>query len=414
MTKRNIAFSPPDITQEEIDEVAAALSSGWITTGPRTKQFEKEINEYTGAEGTVCLASCTAAMELFYRLIGIEEGDEVIVPAYTYTATASAAIHAGATVRFVDSKQDTCQMDLEHLRSLINPKTKVIAAVELAGIPEQHEEIYKIIREKQEMFTPGGVTELGKKLQKCFGRIILLSDSAHAFGMSKKIKSDAGVEEKCMAGNIADFTAFSFHAVKNLTTAEGGALSWKKHPGIDSTELYKWLQLFSLHGQSKDAFAKVSLGNWEYDIVGPFYKANMTDIMAAMGLVQFRRYPKLLTRREELIQKYNECMDSLGIQYLPHLSNEYESSKHLYLIRIPGIDEVKRNELIIKLAEQGIATNVHYKPLPMMTAYKQMGFDIKDFPNAFAYYKNEITLPLHTLITDEDMEYILKCFQEQF
>ena len=409
MTKRNISFSPPDITKEEIDEVAAALSSGWITTGPRVKQFEKEITEYTGAAGTVCLASCTAAMELFYMLMGIEEGDEVIVPAYTYTATASAAIHAGATVRFVDSSKDTCQMDLEKLKSMIGPKTKAVVAVELAGIPERHEEIYRIIREKQDLFTPGGKTELGRKLQKSFGRVMLLSDSAHAFGMSKKVKNSDGSTSIKMAGNIADFTAFSFHAVKNLTTAEGGALSWKVAPGIDNEEIYKWLQLFSLHGQSKDAFAKTRLGNWEYDIVGPFYKANMTDIMAAIGLVQFKRYPGLLKRREELITKYNECMEKLGIQYLPHLSKGYESSKHLYMIRIPGIDEKKRNEIIVRLAEQAVATNVHYKPLPMMTAYKNLGFDIADYPNAYDYYKNEITLPLHTLISDEDAEYITDC-----
>ena len=401
--KRTISFSPPDISDLEINEVVDALRSGWITTGPRTKELEKRLAEFCHTSKVVCLNSATAAEELNFRICGIGEGDEVIVPAYTYTASASAAIHCGAKVIFVDSQKDSTEMDYDKVAEAITEKTKAIVAVDLGGIIVDYDRLFEIVEARKELFKPAGNTDLGKRIQKAIGRVIIFSDAAHALGASKNGK---------MAGEIADFTDFSFHAVKNFTTAEGGASTWRDIPGIDNEEIYHQYQLYSLHGQSKDALAKNQLGAWEYDIIGPWYKCNMTDIMAAIGLRQLDRYPGLLERRREIIGKYDAMCDELGVKHLAHYTENSTSSGHLYLTRIPGATDEIRREIIIKLAERGVNTNVHYKPLPMMTAYKEMGWDIKDFPNAYDYYANLITLPLHTKLTDEDVDYVISNFKE--
>lgn len=401
--KRTISFSPPDISDLEINEVVDALRSGWITTGPRTKELEKRLAEFCHTSKVVCLNSATAAEELNFRICGIGEGDEVIVPAYTYTASASAAIHCGAKVIFVDSQKDSTEMDYDKVAEAITEKTKAIVAVDLGGIIVDYDRLFEIVEARKELFKPAGNTDLGKRIQKAIGRVIIFSDAAHALGASKNGK---------MAGEIADFTDFSFHAVKNFTTAEGGASTWRDIPGIDNEEIYHQYQLYSLHGQSKDALAKNQLGAWEYDIIGPWYKCNMTDIMAAIGLRQLDRYPGLLERRREIIGKYDAMCDELGVKHLAHYTENSTSSGHLYLTRIPRATDEIRREIIIKLAERGVNTNVHYKPLPMMTAYKEMGWDIKDFPNAYDYYANLITLPLHTKLTDEDVDYVISNFKE--
>lgn len=393
MKRRSIAFSPPDITELEIQEVVEALRSGWITTGPRTKKLEKELAEYCHTNKVVCLNSATAAEELNLQILGIGEGDEVLVPAYTYTASASAAIHCGATVKFIDSQKDSVEMDYGAMEAAITEKTKAIITVDLGGIPCDYDRVFRAVERKKALFHPTN------EIQKAIGRVIVVADAAHAFGSEWHGKK---------VGEIADFTSFSFHAVKNFTTAEGGASTWKSIPGIDDEELYHQYQLLSLHGQSKDALAKTKLGAWEYDIVGPWYKFNMTDIAAAIGLKQLERYQDLLTRRKEIIEKYDAAFRPLGIQVLNHYSEEHISSGHLYLTRIPGITTEQRQESIEKMAERGIACNVHYKPLPMMTAYKAYGWDIKDFPNAYDYYHNLITLPLHTKLSDEDVEYVIR------
>ena len=403
IAKRVIPFSPPDISELEIQEVVETLKSGWITTGPRTKELERRLAEYCHTSRVVCLNSATAAEELNFRICGIGEGDEVIVPAYTYTASASAAIHCGAKVIFVDSQKDSTEMDYDKVAEAITSRTKAIVAVDLAGIIADYDRLYEVVEAKKHLFTPGGNSDLGRRIQKTLGRVLIFSDAAHALGAQKDGKR---------AGEIADFTDFSFHAVKNFTTAEGGAATWKDIPGIDNEEIYRQYQLYSLHGQSKDALAKNQLGSWEYDIVGPWYKCNMTDIMAAIGLRQLERYPGLLERRKEIIGKYDAMCDELGVKHLVHYTDNSISSGHLYLTRIPGATDEIRREIIIKLAEAGVNTNVHYKPLPMMTAYKEMGWDIKDFPNAYDYYVNLITLPLHTKLTDEDVDYVISNFKE--
>lgn len=403
MKKRNIPFSPPDITDAEIDEVAEALRSGWITTGPRVKELEKRLANFCHTSKVVCLNSATAAEELNFRVLGIGEGDEVIVPAYTYTATASAAVHCGAKVILVDSQKDSPEMDYDKLAEAITEKTKAIVAVDLGGVIADYDRIFEIAENKKSLFVPSGNTELGRRIQKAIGRVAVFADGAHSLGASRKGR---------MAGEIADFTSFSFHAVKNFTTAEGGAATWRDIPGIDNEEIYHQYQLYSLHGQSKDALAKTQVGAWEYDIVGPWYKCNMTDVMAAIGLKQLDRYPSLLTRRSEIISKYDAMCDEMGVKHLVHRGENFQSSNHLYLTRIPGIGDAERREIIVKLAERGVNCNVHYKPLPMMTAYKELGWDIKDFPNAYDYYCNLITLPLHTLLIDEDVEYVCESFRD--
>lgn len=395
MKRFNIPFSPPDMTEAEVKEVADAILSGWITTGPRTKEFERQIASYVGVNKAVCLNSQTACAEMALRLLGIGAGDEVIVPAYTYTATASVVCHVGAKLVMVDVQPDCLEMDYEALEKAITPATKAIIPVDLAGIPCDYDRIFAIVERKKHLFQPSN------DIQRAIGRVAICADAAHAFGASYHGK---------MVGSIADFTSFSFHAVKNLTTAEGGALTWRPIPGIDEDELYHMAQLYSLHGQSKDALAKTKLGAWEYDIVGPWYKCNMTDIMAALGLVQLKRYPSLLERRKQIIHRYDEAFQPLGIEVLNHYSEQHQSSGHLYITRIPGADTERRQEIIVKMAEQGIATNVHYKPLPMMTAYKNLGFDIADYPNAYARFANEITLPLHTCLTDEEVQYVIDNF----
>lgn len=400
---RKIPFSPPDISEAEIAEVAEAMRSGWITTGPRVKELEKRLAAYCHTSKVVCLNSATAAEELNFRICGIGEGDEVIVPAYTYTATASAAIHCGAKVIFVDSQKDSTEMDYDKVAESITERTKAVVAVDLGGIICDYDKLYEAVESKKNLFHAKEGNELGARIQQAVGRVLVFADCAHALGASRNGK---------MAGEIADFTDFSFHAVKNFTTAEGGASTWRDIKGIDNEELYHQYQLYSLHGQSKDALAKTQLGAWEYDIVGSWYKCNMTDIMGAIGLRQLDRYPGMLARRKEIIGKYDAMCDDLGVQHLMHYGKDYQSSGHLYLTRIPGINDQQRREIIIKLAEQGISTNVHYKPLPMMTAYKKMGWDIKDFPNAYAYYENLITLPLHTKLSDEDVEYIIENYKE--
>ena len=403
MKNREISFSPPDISELEINKVIEALKSGWITTGPRTKELEKRLAEYCNTSKVVCLNSATAAEELNFRICGIGEGDEVIVPAYTYTASASAAIHCGAKVIFVDSQKDSAEMDYDKVAEAITEKTKAIVAVDLGGIIADYDRLYEVVEEKKDLFACGGNTDLGKRIQAAIGRVLIFSDSAHALGAKKNGK---------MAGEIADFTDFSFHAVKNFTTAEGGAATWRDIPGIDNDEIYHQYQLYSLHGQSKDALDKTQIGAWEYDIEGTWYKCNMTDIMASIGLCQLDRYPELLERRKEIIRRYDAMCDEIGVKHLVHYTKNSTSSGHLYLTRIPGVSDKIRREIIIKLAECGVNTNVHYKPLPMMTAYKEIGWNIKDFPNAYDYYENLISLPLHTKLMDEDVDYVISNFKE--
>lgn len=395
--RRNIPFSPPDISEAEIQLVAEALRSGWITTGPKTKEFERRLADFLHTDKVVCLNSATACMESALRALGVGEGDEVITSAYTYTASASVVAHVGAKLVFVDTQKDCVEMDYDALADAITERTKVIIPVDLGGIVCDYERIFQIVDSKRSLFTPAN------DLQKAFGRIIVLADAAHALGASRKGK---------MCGEIADFTSFSFHAVKNLTTAEGGALTWRSHEGIDNEQLYKHFQLLSLHGQNKDALAKTRLGAWEYDIIAPYYKCNMTDIMAAIGLVQLDRYPKLLARRAEIIEKYNSGLRGQHVGLLNHFGSDHHSSGHLYIVRALDLDTEQRNELIIRMAERGIACNVHYKPLPMMTAYKAMGWDIKDFPNAYNLYRNTVTLPLHTLLSDDDVDYVVENFND--
>ena len=403
VNKRVIPFSPPDISELEIAEVAETLRSGWITTGPRTKELERRLAEYCHTSKVVCLNSATAAEELNFRICGIGEGDEVIVPAYTYTATASAAIHCGAKVVFVDSQVDNVEMDYDKVAEAITEKTKAVVAVDLGGIICDYDKLFAAVESKKELFRPLEGDSLGARIQQAKGRVLVFADGAHSLGASRNGK---------MAGEIADFTDFSFHAVKNFTTAEGGASTWLDIEGIDNEEIYHQYQLLSLHGQSKDALAKTQIGAWEYDIIGPWYKCNMTDIMAAIGLRQLDRYPGILERRKEIIGRYDAMCDELGVKHLVHSGADFQSSNHLYLTRIPGVSDEVRREVIIKLAERGVNTNVHYKPLPMMTAYKSMGWDIKDFPNAYAYYENLITLPLHTKLTDEDVNYVIENFRD--
>lgn len=398
---RNVPFSPPDISETEIQGVVEALKSGWITTGPRTKEFERRIAEFCGTNKAVCLNSATACEESILRLLGIGEGDEVITSAYTYTASASPIVHVGAKVVLVDVAEDSFEMDYDKLEAAITEKTKAIVPVDLGGVICDYERIYEIVERKKELFHPKN------EIQKAIGRIAVVADAAHAFGAKKKL----GGEWK-MCGSIADFTSFSFHAVKNLTTAEGGALTWKEIPGIDDEWIYKQFMLLSLHGQSKDALAKTKLGAWEYDILSPAYKCNMTDIMAAIGLAQMDRYEGLLKRREEIIETYDRALKPLGIQVLDHYGEDHRSTGHLYLTRIPGIDRETANQIIEKMAKSGIATNVHYKPLPLLTAYKNLGFRMEDYPNAYKQFENEITLPLHTLLSDEDVEYVVEKFVE--
>lgn len=390
------------MTDAEIEEVISAIKSGWITTGPKTKELEKQVASLCKTERAVCLSSQTSSAETALRILGIGEGDEVIVPAYTYTATASVVCHLGAKLVFVDSQPDSVEMDYDAVEKAITPNTKIIVPVDLGGVPCDYDRIFSIVEKKKELFKPSN------ELQANYGRIIICADAAHAFGSSWKGQP---------IGSVADFTSFSFHAVKNFTTAEGGALTWKKRDGIDSEEIYRLAQLFSLHGQSKDALNKVKLGAWEYDILGPWYKCNMTDIQAAIGLAQFRRYPELLQRRKTIIERYDAALKPLGIQTLAHYTQEHTSSGHLYITRVfrkngePITDE-ERREIIIKMAERGIATNVHYKPLPMMTGYRKLGFDIADYPNAYALYSNEITLPLFSRLTDEEVDYIIENYSE--
>ena len=391
----NIPFSPPDMSEFEIEEVAKALRSGWITTGPKVKEFERKIADFCGVNRAVCLNSQTACAEMALRVLGIGEGDEVIVPAYTYTASASIVCHVGATLVLVDSQKNSPEMDYEKVAEAITERTKAIIPVDIGGVPCDYNRLFAIVEAKKQLFNPKN------KLQKAIGRIAIMADTAHAFGAWWNGKP---------IGSVADFSSFSFHAVKNLTTAEGGALTWRTIPGIDDEEIYRQLQLFSLHGQSKDALAKTQLGAWEYDIVGTWYKCNMTDVMGGIGLAQLERYPNMLKRRKEIIEKYDEAFKPLGVQTLAHYTDNYESSGHLYITRVPNITLEQRNAIIIKMAEAVIACNVHYKPLPMHTAYKNLGFDIKDFPNAYNLFANEITLPLHTKLTDEEVSYIIENF----
>ena len=394
---RMIPFSPPDISEAEINEVAAALRSGWITTGPRTKKLEKEIAEWIGTEKCVCLNSQTACAEMALHIPGVGKGDEVIVPAYTYTASASVIDHVGAKIVMIDSQKNSLEMDYDAVEAAVTERTKGIIPVDLGGVPCDYDRIFEIIERKKNLFRPSN------EIQKAIGRIAVCADTAHAFGAKWHGK---------MVGSIADFSSFSFHAVKNLTTAEGGALTWRTIPGISDEDIYHRLQLLSLHGQSKDALAKTKLGAWEYDIVGTWYKCNMTDVVAAIGLAQFQRYPGMLARRKEIIGRYDAAFKPLGVEMLAHYNAEHESSGHLYITRVPGITPEQRNKIIIKMAEQGIACNVHYKPLPMHTAYKKLGFDIANYPNAYAHFANEITLPLHTCLTDEDVEYVIEKYTE--
>lgn len=394
-----IPFSPPDMTELEAKAAAEAVLSGWITTGPKTKELEKVIAKFCDVPNCVCLNSQTACAEMALRLLGIGEGDEVIVPAYTYTASCSVICHVGATPVMIDSQVDSLEMDYDALEKAINEKTKAIIPVDLGGVPCGYDRIYKIVNNKKHLF------KANNDLQKAFGRVIVLADTAHALGAKYKGK---------MIGSVADFSSFSFHAVKNMTTAEGGALTWKDIPGIDSAELYHQLQLLSLHGQSKDALAKTKLGAWEYDIIGPWYKCNMTDILASVGLAQMSRYGKILSRREEIVRKYNEGFKGLNLKLLDHLNEEKKSCCHLYLVRLLGFSSEERNKFIEKMAEEGIACNVHYKPLPMMTAYKNMGFDIVNFPNAYNHFHDEVTLPLHTCLSDEDVNRIISTFKKVY
>lgn len=391
----NIKFSPPDIGEREIAEIAETLRSGWITTGPRTKKLESLIAAWVGTARCVCLNSQTACAELALRLLGIGEGDEVITSAYTYTASASVIDHVGAKIVLVDIQKDRLEMDYDALENAITERTKAIIPVDIAGIPCDYDRIFEIVEKKKSLFTPGS------DIQKAMGRIAVMGDTAHSFGAKYKGQ---------MIGSVADFSSFSFHAVKNFTTAEGGALTWKTIDGIDDDEIYKKLQLFSLHGQNKDALAKSKLGAWEYDIIGTWYKCNMTDIAAAIGLVQMERYPEMLSRRKEIIERFDTAFKAVGIEVLDHYNDCYESSGHLYITRVPGVGLLERNDIIVKMAEKGVACNVHYKPLPMHTAYKSMGFNIADFPNAYEHFENEVSLPLHTCLTDEEVQYIIDSY----
>ena len=390
-----IPFSPPDISELEIEQVTEALHSGWITTGPKTKELERQVADFCGTSRAVCLGSQTACAEMTLRLLGVGEGDEVITSAYTYTATASVVCHVGAKLILVDTQKDSLEMDYNQLEAAITEKTKVVIPIDLAGIPCDYEKIYSIVEKKKAMFHPTN------KIQEAIGRVIVMADAAHAFGARL---NDGSI----MVGNIADFSNFSFHAVKNFTTAEGGAVTWKAIEGIDDEALYHQYQLLSLHGQSKDALAKTQLGAWEYDIVGPWYKCNMTDVAAGIGLAQMQRYKGILARRKAIIEKYNAAFKPVGIEVLEHYNDVHQSSGHLYITRVPGITLNQRHEIIVKMAEAGVACNVHYKPLPMMTAYKNLGFDIVNYPNAYARFENEITLPLHTKLTDEEVEYVIE------
>ncbi|MDE6059152.1 MAG: DegT/DnrJ/EryC1/StrS family aminotransferase [Clostridia bacterium] len=392
-----ISFSPPDISELEISEVTDALKSGWITTGPKTKELERQVAAFCGVNRAVCLNSQTACAEMALRLMGIGEGDEVITSAYTYTASASVICHVGAKLVLIDTQPDSLEMDYEKLEAAITEKTKAIIPVDLAGIPCDYKKLFEIVERKKSLFSANN------EMQKAFGRVIILADTAHAFGAKRGGQP---------AGSIADFSAFSFHAVKNFTTAEGGALTWRSIRGVDDEDIYHRLQLLSLHGQSKDALSKMQLGAWEYDIVGTWYKCNMTDIAAAIGLAQMKRYPEMLKRRKQIIERYDNAFKPLGVLVLSHYTKEYSSSGHLYLTRIPNISLKERGDIIIKMAERGIACNVHYKPLPMHTAYRNLGFDIKDYPNAYAHFENEITLPLHTCLSDEEVEYVIQTFSE--
>ena len=391
--KKTIPFSPPDIGEDEINEVIDTLKSGWITTGPKTKEFERQIAFWCNTSRAVCLNSQTACAEMTLRVLGVGEGDEVIVPAYTYTASASVVTHVGAKLVIVDCGKDSYEMDYEAVANAITKKTKVIIPVDLGGTICDYDRIYKIIESKKDLFKPNN------DIQKAFGRVIIMADGAHAFGATRDGKH---------CGEIADFTNFSFHAVKNLTTAEGGAVTWRNIPGIDNEDIYKQYQLLSLHGQSKDALAKTKLGAWEYDVVAPNYKCNMTDIMAAIGLAQIKRYAGLIERRKEIISRYNEALENYNVSVLDH-SN---SSGHLYLVRFLDKDEDYRNAFINRMAELGVACNGHYKPLPLLTEYKNLGFDIKDYPNAYNMYHNEVTLPLHTCLSDEDVDYVIECIRK--
>ncbi len=393
----NIKFSPPDISQAEIDEVVDTLKSGWITTGPKTKLFEKKIAEYCHTEKAVCLNSATAGLELILRLLGIGKGDEVITSAYTYTASASVVHHVGAKIVLVDVDKDDFAISAKNVAKAVNENTKAIIGVDIAGIVADYKALYEIAEKNKGIFRP--VSDI----QKAMGRIAIIADAAHSFGAQQNAK---------MSGEIADFTSFSFHAVKNLTTAEGGAVTWKTIEGVSNDDIYTQFMLMSLHGQSKDALSKMKIGAWEYDIKTLGYKCNMTDIMSAIGLAQLGRYKDLLARRREIISKYNDAFKGTKIGFLNHYDENHTGSGHLYITRIDGLDESERNAVIVKMAEKGIATNVHYKPLAMFTGYKALGFDIKDYPNAYDLYKNEITLPLHTLLTDEEVQYIIDCYKE--
>ena len=392
-----VPFSPPDMSELEVNEVCEAIRSGWITTGPRTKEFERKIAAYCHTDKAVCLNSATACMELVLRLLEVGPGDEVITCAYTYTATASVTCHVGAKVVMVDTAPDSFEMDYTKLADAITERTKVIIPVDLAGIVCDYDKVFAAVESKKHLFCPAN------DLQRAFGRVVVLADAAHAFGAQRKGR---------MCGEIADFTSFSFHAVKNLTTAEGGAVTWRNIEGVDNEWVYKQFQLLSLHGQNKDALAKTQLGAWEYDIVSPAFKCNMTDIMAAIGLKQFERYPQMLARRREIIERYNAALKELNVEVLDHYGDDHASSGHLYLVRLLGKDVEYRNEVIIEMARRVIACNVHYKPLPMMTAYKNLGFDIADYPNAYDHYRNEVTLPLNTCMTDEQVEYVIENFVE--
>ena len=395
--KRSVSFSVPDISELEIQYVGEALRSGWITTGPRTKELERKIADWIGVRRCVCLNSQTACAETALRLLGVGPGDEIITHAYTYTASASVIDHVGAKIVLIDCQPDSLELDYDALEAAINERTKVVIPVDLAGIPCDYERLYEVLERKKAMFRPANA------LQEAIGRVAVVTDAAHAFGSTLGGK---------LVGNFGDFTNFSFHAVKNFTVAEGGAMVYRDFDGIDADELYHRAQLLSLHGQSKDALAKERLGGWEYDITGLYYKCNMTDIMAAIGLAQFERYPAMLARRREIIERYDAAFKPLGVQSLPHYTEHHCSNGHLYITRLPGISEEQRNEIIVEMARRGIACNVHYKPLPLFSAYRELGFDIKDYPNAHAFYKNEITLPLHTRLTDEDVAYVIEAYTE--
>lgn len=393
---RMVEFSPPDITEAEINEVVDTLQSGWITTGPKTKKFEREIAAYCNTKYAVCLNSATACLEMTLRILGIGKGDEVITTAYTYTASASVVCHVGAKLVLVDTRSDSLEMDYEQLENAVNENTKVIILVDIAGIPCDYDRIYNIVEKKRHLF------KASNDIQQKFGRIIVCADAAHAFGAERN-------DKKC--GAIADFTSFSFHAVKNLTTGEGGALTWREHDGVDSGLLYQQLMLLSLHGQSKDALSKTKLGSWEYDIIAPYYKCNMTDILASIGLAQLHRYDGLLKKRKTLIECYNSALSDIPVEVLKHFTAEYRSSGHLYIVQMTDRTRDQINEVMRRMAERGVATNVHYKPLPLLTAYKALGFQIEDFPNAYAHYEHEITLPLHSGMSESDVEYVSDVFK---